>query len=120
MKRILLNTMILILTLIFIHPRVSESEILSESDDEDDEIELSLLESDEDNGKIIKCNPKFLYMNAKGGSDAYNEVYRYLKYNIVPKRFENNSKGLRDWKKGIVYYLNTKPKCRSSNSLLGF
>ena len=60
-------------------------------------------------------------MKSKNNNDTYNEVFRYLKYKIKPKRIKE-TKSFHDWKNYIEknYYLSKVPKSKISQSLLVF
>jgi len=56
-----------------------------------------------------------LYPQAKKQSDAYNEVYQYLRYGIRPKRIEKNT-SFRNWIKDIARRYELKNKSSNKNT----
>ena len=98
-------------------------EIIHESNNDQNELEREFeeIEFEASMNKSITVR-KVLYMKAKGNNDTYNEVYRFLMYNKIPERFQNDSKGLKNWKKGVKesYYLSDRPLSRNGQSRLIF
>ena len=66
--------------------------------------------------KVIKIK----YAASKGGGDAHNEPYLYLRHKIVPKRFVSGEKKLQNWKNELkeTYYLINNARLSCSQSIL--